>query len=405
MGIDAAAATHLVGIDQDGIFYRTDASGSWSTVRLSADRAGDHGIAAAFDASGHAWVVWFSSAGLSLLTDAAGGPNHGWPASPQLLVAGNGYWPSIAVRDGHVYIAYLGHNGHLHSLSDVSGAWLDVVVVDHAVHETSIAVDSTGRARIAFTDSSDRPVTGIEVAQDHGTATHPSFVITHVPGSSAPQLDWTDPTDGSPRIAIDRHDRTHLAWEHVTHAKDIPMSHVYVASLGNGHWTPPSKRLLGSGSPSRARARRGRTRRDRHPGHQPRPPDRGRWSPNRSLPTRASVVSGRCGGTRAFRQGRGRVQRPGAPSSVPLPDAPAVGRFRRHDASPPARGAQPDSVSRGSDAAAAGRGLRRGLRCMASARPGQPRKTTTLGSGGGSLPGGARAMLPCSTMSQTSLLS
>ena len=193
-------------------------------------------------------MVWFSSAGLSLLTDAAGGPNHGWPASPQLLVAGNGYWPSIAVRDGHVYIAYLGHNGHLHSLSDASGAWLDVVVVGHAVHEPSIAVDSTGRARIAFTDSSDRPVTGIEVAQDKGTATHPSFVVTHVPGTSAPQLDWTDPSDGSPRIAIDRHDRTHLAWEHVTHDKDIDTSHVYVASFGKGHWTPPSQRNLGSGS-------------------------------------------------------------------------------------------------------------------------------------------------------------
>ena len=142
MGVDALGAIHLVGTDPDGLFYRTNATGSWSTVRLSDSQ---YLFGAAFDAAGHTWVA-FGGKGLSLLTDAAGGPNQGWPATPVTWTVGHVGYVATAVLGGYVHIAYtVGNAAHLRYRSDASGSWVDTLVTGNYTWMPSIAVGSDGR--------------------------------------------------------------------------------------------------------------------------------------------------------------------------------------------------------------------------------------------------------------------
>ena len=239
MGVDASGAIHVVGLDGRGIFYRTNRTGAWSTVRL-ADTP-QH-FAAAFDAAGNTWVAWgggWGGHGLSMLTDAGGGPNDGWPTTPQTLAAGHVHAEAMAVHDGHVHIVFTGSADHLRYLSDASGSWVDTVVFGGDVGAASIAVGSDDRARIAFVGYD---IHGeLAVARETGSAAHPTFTFSPIPGT----LDQPGHEDSDPLIALDAHERIHVAWTQHTGCIEgcgpLPSDGIHLSSLVNGQWTPLDK--------------------------------------------------------------------------------------------------------------------------------------------------------------------
>ena len=79
-----------------------------------------------------------------------------------------------------------------------------------------------------------------------GSATHPTFHFSPIPGTRyEPGFE-----DSKPLIALDAHDRVHVAWDHKTGCIDGcgpgPSDGIHFSSLLNGHWTQAAKTKISS---------------------------------------------------------------------------------------------------------------------------------------------------------------
>lgn len=152
LALDAGDRAHVAFIgygDEPGIYYATDATGAWTSTRLTS--ATDDAPAIAVDAVGRPHIVFVRSGadpGIHYATVDGGD----WTVTR--LTSERADSPSIAVDPGgHVHIAFNSDSFEpgVVSLDDTSGAWVRTrVTAAHLDGATSIALLADGSTRIAF---------------------------------------------------------------------------------------------------------------------------------------------------------------------------------------------------------------------------------------------------------------
>lgn len=207
VGVDDAGALHVVGVDATGLFYRTNEGGSWHTTRLWDGPAYGDELDLRVDGAGNVYVAWardcdcddYRSTGILYLTNAFGGPNDGWPASPRLLVSGDAHEPSLRVYDFKVHLAWL-RNDRVFYGNDATGSWVHTAVSPSGKYASypSLVVAPATRARIAYSIAG-----SVRYAVNTGTNAHPAFRTETVPGTGAAA--WVS-------LAVDAKLRPHIAY-------------------------------------------------------------------------------------------------------------------------------------------------------------------------------------------------
>ena len=137
--------------DQPGIFVSSDATGSWSTGRLT--DGDDFWPAIAIDGAGKRHVVYSSygsSQGIYYMDDVGGG----W-STPQRLSTDETDQASMAIDGGgHVHIVYVSRSFQpgLYYLSNSTGAFGPPtrIVASHRDDAPSLAIDSQGHLHVAW---------------------------------------------------------------------------------------------------------------------------------------------------------------------------------------------------------------------------------------------------------------
>ncbi len=257
IGVDSAGKLHVVGFDAAGLVYRTNRTGSWTSVSLYAETAlGVGDLSATMRSDGKVSIAWVHDGAMLYLTNANGGSNHGWPTSPKTLVASGASWPALAMHGSKIHLAYLSGDGHIRYRTNASGAWIDTGLSNTQTYRVSIAVDSTGHAWIAWTD---RTPAGIRYAVNVGSNSHPSWNRHTVPGTGCTAI-ACDGWLGGPSLQLDGRDFPRLSWARVSYggpaltADSVLPSTVaagapglyYVRYLGGGAWTAGSNRRISS---------------------------------------------------------------------------------------------------------------------------------------------------------------
>ncbi|MEA2520034.1 MAG: hypothetical protein QOF49_2114, partial [Chloroflexota bacterium] len=168
LALDSAGHEHLVfGIANQlgaaGVRYATNRTGSWVVSAVAA--AGGHEPSLAIDAAGHAHVAYLESLGSALgihYATNAGGAFVSSAVRASVDGAGSGF-ASATDALGHHHVAYASHRGDpnpgLYYGTDASGGWVLGRITSAWPSSVGLALDSSGRAHIAFTQLVD-PATG-----------------------------------------------------------------------------------------------------------------------------------------------------------------------------------------------------------------------------------------------------
>ncbi|MFN8619438.1 MAG: hypothetical protein U0869_01665 [Chloroflexota bacterium] len=207
VGVDDAGHLHIVAEDATGLFYRTDASGSWVTTRLWDGDVFASEMDLRVDGAGNVYVAWaqacscvnYHSLGILYLTNAFGGPNAGWPATPRTLVTGNAQEPSLRLYEYKVHLAWTQKQRVWYG-NDVTGGWVQVAVSPAGSwgNSPSLVVAPATRARLVYNGGG-----RLHYAWNTGSNGQPHFRSERIPGS----------VDGwSPALALDAQLRPHVAY-------------------------------------------------------------------------------------------------------------------------------------------------------------------------------------------------
>ncbi|MEP7379141.1 MAG: hypothetical protein ABI725_06200 [Chloroflexota bacterium] len=246
IAVDTNGAIHIAatgtGSDNQGIWYLTDATGAWVKQEAVAPWSWDPEFESRVDEptlaidpiDGSAWIAftywqcgdcipnWPN--GIYLVNNVGGA----WSQPVQL--AGDGVnWPSLAVKDGHAYLAcweagdYTHAHGAIFFNTDASGAWSAQVVAQKG-RSPHLVLDADGRVGILFGASD------LRYARQKSDGT---FAIEHLPGAPDIVGPWVhsqlavDPLSGD----------TWAAWS--APSDDQGNSVVYVATRGSTGWSDP----------------------------------------------------------------------------------------------------------------------------------------------------------------------
>lgn len=170
VAVDAAGSVHIAATaaDNEGIWYLTNVSGSWVTQQVVAPWYSDleeigmvgQPAIAVDPTDGSVWIVFVywrcidcapgGSAGIFLINNVAGT----W-SEPVQRESDPAVSPSLAVRDGRVYLAFelpglYGHRyGPILFGTDVSGAWQRQQIVQ-AGEQPNLVLNTDGRAGVLF---------------------------------------------------------------------------------------------------------------------------------------------------------------------------------------------------------------------------------------------------------------
>jgi hypothetical protein len=207
VGVDDAGYLHVVATDSTGLFYRTNRTGSWQTTRLWDGEVYADEMDLRVDGAGNVYVAWaracncvdYRSTGILYLTNAFGGPNDGWPATPRVLVTGNAKVPSLRLFDYKVHLAWV-QKGRVYYGNDATGAWVQVAVSasGNYADAPSLVVSPGTRARLTYTAGG-----RVRYAWNTGSNGQPHFRSEPIPGSAS--VSW-------PVLALDEQLRPHVAY-------------------------------------------------------------------------------------------------------------------------------------------------------------------------------------------------
>ena len=184
--------------DQPGIYLGSDATGSWSTVRLTDED--DFWPAIAVDDAGKRHVVYSSygaSPGIYYMDDVGGA----W-STPQRLSTDQTGEPSIAIdAGGHVHIVYVSRSFQpgLYYVTNATGAFETParIVASHRDDGPSLAIDSLGHLHIAWARFA--PEAPGLYYMDNATG---PWVASRLTTSYA----------GTPSLVLDGSDKAHIAY-------------------------------------------------------------------------------------------------------------------------------------------------------------------------------------------------
>jgi hypothetical protein len=258
VGVDAAGFVHVVASDQNGLLYRTNKpSGTWHSVRIvSGEDINPSDVSVGVSSNGHVFVAWapvlsngITNQNIYYITNANGGPNHGWPTTSTLLVTGNVGLPALKLLNGNIHLAYV-KSDLVHYMTNQSGSWVSVkvssIVTDGSV---SLAVDASGMAHLAWGDLSE-----IKYAVNVGSTSSPSFHVITIPGTGCRTFTGSIQCYDGPALALDNQGHPHVAFGRFTNPTTSTAGSVqangdglYYAVFNGTSWTPKSKRKVLSG--------------------------------------------------------------------------------------------------------------------------------------------------------------
>jgi hypothetical protein len=232
--IDAGGVAHAAAVLNDGIFYVTNASGSWTRERLTRPDGHDDDPSIALDDDGSLWVAFThwppedpdycppdmadcfgpGPEGIYLVTNSSGS----WSA-PELLAAGGSNSPSLKVSNGTVHAAFLGSwvigelsgPGRVHYLTNSGGEWTSEHL-GRAYGGPVLELDREGRSRVAFWDVAEDEEGYLGAARVwYATARTASgdFSLEQLPQSAGANTHWL----GNLELALDGQDRPHVVGE------------------------------------------------------------------------------------------------------------------------------------------------------------------------------------------------
>jgi len=246
VAVDPSGNVHIAATaaDNEGIWYLTNASGTWVEQQLVNPWNSDPEMTGSVDeptlaidpSDGSVWVafVYWQCAdcgtgwpdGVYMVNNAGGT----W-SDPVALDTGDGAtYPSLAVRDGRMYLAWAVAGDYFHRYgpvgfgTDASGSW-DVRQIAKAGAFPRIAVQSDGRIGILFGGSS------VRYADQKGSG---SFITERLPDTAGNVGSFAHPVIAVDPISGD----TWAAWTTHTGAYGN-VNDVYVASHGPQGWSDP----------------------------------------------------------------------------------------------------------------------------------------------------------------------
>ena len=207
-----------------GLFFATNAGGSWSSTRVS---SGDHwGPDVILDGSGDLHVAYASTGddtGIHYLTNA-GGSWTGTRVSTEAEVDR----PSITLdASGNVHIVYAVHGADpgLYHLSNESGGWLRTRLIAAAQEwSPDLAIDPTGTLHVVSARfSSEAP--GL-------------YYLTRTGGTWSTAARLTTTYDDWPAIAVDGAGKVHMAFQRfASQPKDPYKGQLIAATNELGAWS------------------------------------------------------------------------------------------------------------------------------------------------------------------------
>ena len=257
--VDGQGMAHAAARLGDGIFYLTNAGGSWTRERISrppqAQDEEDVGYvdrepSIAIDADGSLWVAFtrmfdFENfgpypEGIYLVTNRSGS----WSSAVQ-LVGDTANSPSLKVRGGHIFFAYVdGRSSDAYDPSarypvrygtDLGGSLAFTRVARHG-DLPQLELDTDGRPHILFASGASlgNP-DGLSYAL--GAAPSGSFTVEHLPGTTG--------NERRAALAVDQSADAHAVWN--LWPEDAAGPSVSYARRADGSWSSPEELMRDAG--------------------------------------------------------------------------------------------------------------------------------------------------------------
>jgi hypothetical protein len=207
MAADPLGNVHIAvaGSATGGIKYITNAYGPWHREQVTTNADLDPSIAV--DADGYAYIAFARTDGVKGIYVASNATGY-WVVD--LRHAGADRLPSIAIRDGHVHLAFKTAAGSLMYLSNSTGTWQShVVEAGCCAGSPSLRLTSTGLVRIAYSKLQSGVARALRFASRNGSG---AWSLQTIDASAS-----NDPT-----LALGQHDDPYV---------------IYVRHLGGTYWT------------------------------------------------------------------------------------------------------------------------------------------------------------------------
>jgi hypothetical protein len=252
VAVDPSGKVHIAatGADNGGIWYASNATGSWVEQRVVAPWNSDLEMTGTVDeatiaidpSDGSVWIAFIYwdcgdcapgwSSGIFVTNNTAGT----WSEPLQLTQDDGAIYPSLAVRSGHVYLAWAVAGDYVHRYgpvvfgTDASGVW-ETRQVARAGAYPRIAINASGAPVILFGGDS------VRYAHQKSSG---SFGVETLPGTAgsvghfAHPITAVDPATGD----------IWAAW--TTHSGEYgQVPDVFVATRGSDGWSDPMSALPG----------------------------------------------------------------------------------------------------------------------------------------------------------------
>ncbi|CAN5758021.1 hypothetical protein BH24CHL6_BH24CHL6_11880 [soil metagenome] len=251
--VDGQGMAHAAATLDEAIFYLTNSSGSWTRERITrppqAQDEEDVGYvdrepSIAIDSDGTLWVAF-----TRMLDFENFGP---YPEGVYVVTNRSGSWgnatrlatdtansPSLKVRAGHIYLAYVdGRTSDAYDESatyairygtDLGGSFTTSRVAAHG-DAPQLELDSDGRPHILFLSGASL---GSPDGVSHGAGAAPtgSFTVQRLPSTSG--------AERRPALTVDAAGRAHASWS--LWPEGAANSDIYYARFSGGSWTAPER--------------------------------------------------------------------------------------------------------------------------------------------------------------------
>ncbi len=255
--VDARGVAHVAAGLGGGIFYLTNAGGSWMRERLSTpsgsgrQQGRDAEPSIAMDADGSLWIAFTR---LSQETDFGRFPQEialvnnssGSWSRPSRLIEGGVHSPSLAVRGGKIHLAYvegfpvdvIEEDAELPVMygTDLGGSFAAQRVFRNG-DDPQLRLGSDGRSHILFASVSWDPG---PVRYAVGAGPSGSFTVQDLPDGTDPQAGALEPRGVS--LAVDGGGQVHALW-YTWSDEPAADSALFYSRLSGGNWSAPERLL------------------------------------------------------------------------------------------------------------------------------------------------------------------
>ncbi len=229
LALDGQGKHHVAWATPQGLFYSTDASGSF-VAGDKVSTGASYGVSIAVGGDGTVWISWYGGGSLNVAHGSAGN----WTTEQAAVNAGPATHPAIAssIRlssSGTPMVAF-GSQGTTEVASQSGGSWRSSDVSGPGGYGVSLAVDKDGSPHVAYYDANG----GVHVAHQTAAAAWQVEDVATTTGATPGQPDprW------STGIGVDDQGHRFVTWA------DTKAGAIFLGSDSSGQFT--SQEIQGS---------------------------------------------------------------------------------------------------------------------------------------------------------------